>query len=132
LTCYRRLWQWEEDGSLLKVCHAYLSALDGKGRLKWEGCFDDGSFASAKKRGLCIGKTKRVKGTKWMVVVDGKGIPLAYHLNSASPAEVKLIEKTLENIRVPRSGRGHPRKKVKRLIYDKAVYSDPSSSLKNL
>ena len=60
-----------------------------------------------------------------MVVVDGKGIPLAYHLDSASPAEVKLIEKTLEKVRVPRPGRGRPRKKVKRLIYDKAADSDP-------
>ena len=45
-------------------------------------------------------------------------------LDSASPAEVKLIEPTLETIAVPRRGRGRPRKRPKRLIYDKACDSD--------
>jgi transposase len=60
-----------------------------------------------------------------MVVADGQGIPLGHHLDSASPAEVKLIEKTLDNISVPRKGRGRPKKKIDRLIYDKAADSDP-------
>jgi hypothetical protein len=47
------------------------------------------------KRGQCVGRTKRGKGTKWMVVVDGQGIPLANHLDSASPSKVTLLEKTL-------------------------------------
>jgi len=50
------------------------------------------------KRGDGIGKTKRGKGTKWMVVVDGQGVPLGSHLTSASPAEVKLAETTLDAI----------------------------------
>jgi hypothetical protein len=59
-------------------------------------------FRSGEKRGCGVGKTKRGKGTKWMVVVDGKGIPLGDYLHSASPAEVKLVEKTLAAIRVRR------------------------------
>src|SRR5712692_798703 len=47
-------------------------------------------FRSGEKRGAGVGKTKRGKGTKWMVVVDGKGVPLGDHLHSASPAEVGL------------------------------------------
>jgi transposase len=78
------------------------------------------------KRGAGVGKTKRGKGTKWMVVVDGKGIPLGKHLESASPAEVTLAETTLASIRVPnRHGRGRPRQKPQRLIADKAYDSDP-------
>ena len=60
-----------------------------------------------------------------MVVVDGKGIPLGNHLDSASPSEVTLLEKTIENISVPRKGRGRPRKKPRRLITDKGYDSDP-------
>mgnify|MGYP003337718344 CR=1 FL=1 len=41
-----------------------------------------------------MGKTKRGKGTKWMVVVDGQGLPLGEYLHSASPAEVRLAEAT--------------------------------------
>lgn len=83
----------------------------------WELC-------SSKKRGDAVGKTKRGKGTKWMVVVDGEGVPLGNHLDSASPAEVTLIEKTLNKISVPRPSRGAPKKKPDRLIYDKAADCD--------
>ena len=70
-TCWRRLWQWEEDGTLLKAWHAYLSALDEKGRLKWEECFADGSFAPAKKGGSSLGKpnAERVQSGWWWWMV---------------------------------------------------------------
>jgi len=84
--------------------------LDEKQYLDWEKTFAGGSFAPAKKGGVCVGKTKRGKGTKWMVVVDGQGIPVGGTLASASPAEVKLIEGTLEQIKVPRKGRDRPKK----------------------
>jgi transposase len=60
-----------------------------------------------------------------MVVVDGQGIPLGGTLASASPSEVKLIEATLDQVKVPRGGRGRPRKRMPRLIADKAYDSDP-------
>ncbi len=68
--------------------------------------------------------TKRGKGTKLMVVADGKGIPLGVHLASATPNEVTLIETTLNQVAVPRKGRGRPRKNPPRLIYDRAADSD--------
>jgi len=89
-----------------------------RGFHRWQLC-------PCQKRGLCVGKTRRGKGTKWMVVVDGQGIPLGNHLDSASPSEMKLVEKTLANIAVPRKGRGRPRKNPKRLIADKGYDSDP-------
>jgi transposase len=60
-----------------------------------------------------------------MVVVDGQGIPLGNHLDSASPGEVTLLEKTINNIAVPRSGRGRPKRNPRRLIADKGYDSDP-------
>jgi transposase len=59
-----------------------------------------------------------------MVVVDGQGIPLGGTITSASPAEVKLAEETLETIKVPRRGRGRPKSRPRRLIADKAYDSD--------
>jgi len=64
------------------------------------------------------------KGTKWMVVVDGEGIPLGNHLDSASPSEVKLLERTIENIAVQSKGRDDPRKKPPRIIADKGYDND--------
>jgi len=60
-----------------------------------------------------------------MVVVDGQGIPLGNYLDSASPSEVTLVERTLNQVSVPRKGRGRPRKNPERLIADKGYDSDP-------
>jgi transposase len=70
-----------------------------------------------KKRGEKVGKTKRGKGTKIMVLIDGRGLPLGVDTASASPHEVTLIEPLLEK-RVLR-------RKLRRLIYDGAADSDP-------
>jgi hypothetical protein len=59
-----------------------------------------------------------------MVVVAGRGIPLGSHTASASPAEIRLLEKVMGDIRVPRKGPGRPRTRPKRVIGDKADDSD--------
>jgi transposase len=82
-------------------------------------------FRSGQKRGSKVGKTKRGKGTKWMVVVDGQGIPLGKQLYSASPNEVRLAEETLASVRVSRRRGGRPRQRVRRVIADRAFDSDP-------
>src|SRR5208337_4985612 len=76
------------------------------------------------KGGSAVGKTKRRKGTKWMVLVDGQGLPLGVRLESASPAEVTLAEATLAEVRVPRR-KGRPRQKPERVIADRGYDSDP-------
>ena len=60
-----------------------------------------------------------------MVLVDGAGTPLGVHLDSASPAEVKLVDLTLETVRVGRLSPGRPHSRPKRIIADKAYDSDP-------
>ena len=47
-----------------------------------------------------VGKTKSGKGTKLMVLADGAGTPLGVHLEKASPSEVKLVEATLDSVKV--------------------------------
>jgi len=125
-TCWRRLRDWEEQGVWLNIWRVFLSELNEREELDWSGSFLDGSFAPAKKGAQESGKTKRGKGTKWMVVVDGQGVPLGDQLHSASPAEVRLAETTLAAIRVGRRHRaGRPRQKPVRVITDKAYDSDP-------
>jgi transposase len=76
------------------------------------------------KRGDGVGKTKKGKGTKWMVVVSGEGVPVALHLDSATPAEVTLLEPTLDNIHVQPAEAGQPAPKPERLVCDKGYDSD--------
>ncbi len=64
-----------------------------------------------------MGKTKRGKGTKLMVIADAHGLPLGVHTVSAAPHEITLVEAALhETVTV-----GRPRK----LIGDRAYDSDP-------
>ncbi|MGC2279863.1 MAG: IS5 family transposase [Candidatus Acidiferrales bacterium] len=82
-------------------------------------------FCSSEKGGSEVGKTKRGKGTKWMVVVDGRGVPLGNSLHSASPSEMRLAEQTLATIRVGRRHHaGRPRQKPLRVIADKGYDCD--------
>ncbi len=87
-TCHRRFQEWVEDGT----------------------------FSSAKKRGLGVGKTKRGKGCKLMAIADRHGLPLGIWIGSASPHEVTLVETTLDNLRVDEA--------PEKLIGDKAYDSD--------
>ncbi len=69
---------------------------------------------AGKKGGKCVGKTKRGKGTKLVVVVDGAGVPLALTVHSASPSETKMIEPTLDRLT----------RQPERLVLDRAFDSD--------
>lgn len=64
-----------------------------------------------------MGKTKRGKGTKLMVVADGSSIPVSVHAASASPHEVTLVRETLDQ--------SFTDERPEHLIGDKAYDSDP-------
>jgi transposase len=55
-----------------------------------------------------------------MVLVDGKGTPLGLYVDSASPAETKLLVPTLKTVKIP----GYPGKKPERLVADKGYDSN--------
>jgi transposase len=119
---WRRLKRWQEEGVWERIWRAALATLDQQGKLDWSMAFLDGSFAPAKKGGEKVGLTKKGKGTKWMLVVDGNGLPLGFHLASASTAEVRLAEQTLDTIRVSRP-RGRPKRRPEKLVADRGYDS---------
>ena len=91
----------------------------GSQRSRWPGparMFHRRNVCSGEKRGRCVGPTKRGKGTKIMAIADGHGLPIAVCTESASPAEVTLVERTVEQRFV-----ADP---PERLIGDKAYDSD--------
>lgn len=88
-----------------------------QGRARLVGVLHRRHLRGGEKRGLCVGATKRGKGTKIMAVTDRAGLPVAIHLSSASPHEVTLVGATLEASFVE--------ERPERLIGDKAYDSDP-------
>jgi transposase len=77
--------------------------------------FVDATFASAK-RGGSVGSTKRGKGTKIVAIASSDGLPLAVSVESASPAECRLVEAVLAGCFLDEL--------PERLIGDKAYDSD--------
>jgi transposase len=71
---------------------------------------------AGKKRGAEVGKTKKGKGTKSLLMVDGEGTPLSAYITSANHAEVNTLE-TLVDTRVTE-------RQPERLLYDKAADAD--------
>ena len=90
-----------------------------------EGMLYGWDVCRREKRGDKVGKTKKGKGTKLMVIADGRGIPLGIHIDSASPSEVKLVDQTLATVRVCCGDRGRPSHRLERLIADRGYDSDP-------
>jgi transposase len=122
-TVWRRLKCWGEAGVWERIWRAALAVLDVQDKLDWSMAFLDGSFAPAKNGGDQVGLTKKGKGTKWMLVIDGNGLPLGFHLDSASRAEVRLAERTLDTIRVARP-RGRPKQRPEKLVADRGYDSN--------
>jgi transposase len=77
-----------------------------------------------------VGKTKRGKGTKLMVLADGQGTPLGILVEAATPSEVRLLERTLDSVKVKRR-RGARRRphQPERLIADRGYDSNPARAL---
>lgn len=116
-TCWRRLNAWVADGRFQRAWTRLLGRLDRLKGLRWEEALGDGTFSPAKSGGSDVGKTKKGKGTKIMLLVDGEGTPLGAEIATASEAEVNLIEPLID-------GRACDRR-PRRVIYDRAADSDP-------
>ena len=103
-------------GVLRSILEVLAQALLDEGYLDLREAFIDGSFAPAKQGGASIGTTKRGKGSKIMAIADRRGLPVAVHVESATPHEVRLVHATLPERFV--------RPLPERLIGDNAYESD--------
>jgi transposase len=70
-TCWRRLADWEQSGVWLAAWRTLLNQLNAQGRLRWQECFADGSFAPAKKGAKESAKPRKARvqsGWWWSMV----------------------------------------------------------------
>lgn len=116
-TVHRYFVRWNKEGLFKKIWKKVIVKAERKGRLKLDTCFIDATFIRSKAGKDLVGKTRCGKGHKLMAIVDRRGVPIALNLCSASPAESKLVGKTLD-ARVSR-------KVPKKMLGDKAYDSDP-------
>lgn len=107
---------WNESGAFRTIFARIIRCLVEQGRIDLDTCFVDATFAPAKGGGDAVGLTKRGKGTKTQLVVDGHGIPLAVSIASAGTGETRMVQQTLAFAEEEAS--------PQRLVGDKAYDSD--------
>lgn len=79
---------------MVKALRLLARHLHERGKLNLDEAFVDATFASAK-RGLRSWTDKRGKGMTIIAIASCDGLPLALSVDSASPAECRLVETVL-------------------------------------
>jgi len=115
-TCHRWFQQWVRDGIFQRIAQELVDDLYERGQIYIREAFIDGCFAPAKKGVLLLGRQSASKSPKILAIADASGLPIAAHVESASPHEVKLVEATIDS--------GFTKYAPDKIIGDKAYDSD--------
>jgi transposase len=125
VTCWRRLRAWQALGVWEAVHHTVLNWLGLLDAIRWERASLDSASVRAKRGGEATGPnpTDRGKrGSKYHLIVDDQGVPLAALVSAANVHDSQLLEPLVDA--VPPIGRpvgepGRPRRRPAKLHGDK-------------
>lgn len=128
MTCWRRLRDWQRDGTWLKIHHVLLDRLHGAGRIDWSRAVLDSSSVRAAYGGERTGPSPvdRAKpGSKHHVLTDGNGIPLASSVTAANVNDIKQLAPLFNAIPPVKGEAGPPRRRPDALLGDRGYDSEP-------
>jgi len=91
-TVHRRFQRWCQHEALRQALTDLANELRERGSIDESECFIDATFASAKRGGQGVGKTKRGKGVKILGIVDRNGLPSSVSAYAANHHEVTLVQ----------------------------------------
>jgi len=94
MTCWRRLRDWQQDGTWTRIHAVLLDRLDQAGTIDWSRAAVDSSSVRAAFGGEATGPSPvdRAKpGSKHHVMVDGNGIPLSCAVGPANRHDVLFL-----------------------------------------
>jgi transposase len=128
MTCWRRLRDWQHDGTWDKIHKVLLDKLQAADKIDWSRALIDSSFVRAAYGGEGTGPSPvdRAKpGSKHHVMTDAQGIPLASSTTAANVNDISQLA-PLYNAIPPVAGKvGHPKKKPDAVQGDLAYDSEP-------
>jgi len=128
MTCWRRLRDWQKDGTWLKIHKVLLDRLRGADKIDWSRALIDSSFVRAAYGGPGTGPSpvdRSKPGSKHHVITDAQGIPLASATTAANVNDISEMA-PLFNAIPPVAGQvGHPKKKPDAVQGDLAYDSEP-------
>ncbi|MBW3634536.1 MAG: IS5 family transposase [Chloroflexi bacterium] len=130
-TCWRRLRDWQKAGVWEQLHTKLLNWLGDEATVDWSRASVDSLSVPGKKGGEQTGPnpTDRGKaGSKYHLVVDRNGIPLAVLLSAANTHDSTQLLPLVDSIPPvigPRGRPGRPRKRPAKLHADKAYDASP-------
>jgi transposase len=128
MTCWRRLRDWQKDGTWDKVHKELLSRLRGADKIDWSRALIDSSTVRAAYGGEGTGPSpvdRGKPGTKHHLVTDANGIPLAGSVTPANRNDVTEMAPLVNKLPEVAGKVGHPRRKPDALQGDLAYDSEP-------
>ena len=127
-TCRKYLRKWHQAGIWKKLFEELLAELQKQGKIKWKRGIVDSASVRAPSGGAKTGKNptdRRKLGTKHHILTDADGTPLAVILTGANRHDVTQLIPLVNEIPSIKGKRGHPRKRPKKLLGDRAYDSEP-------
>jgi transposase len=128
MTCWRRLRDWQADGTWDKVHKVLLERLQAADRIDWSRALIDSSFVRAAYGGAGTGPSpvdRSKPGSKHHVMTDAQGTPLASSTTAANVNDITQMA-PLYNAIPPVAGKvGRPKKKPEAVQGDLAYDSEP-------
>jgi transposase len=128
MTCWRRLRDWQADGTWDKVHGALLDGLRGADKIDWSRALIDSSSVRAAYGGGATGPSPvdRAKpGSKHHVITDAAGIPLASSVTAANRNDVSEMAPLVNKLPAVAGKVGRPRRRPDALQGDLAYDSEP-------
>ena len=128
MTCWRRLRDWQADGTWRRIHKALLDKLRGADKIDWSRALIDSSSVRAAYGGAETGPSPvdRAKpGSKHHVITDASGIPMASSVTAANAHDVTEMAPLYNELPAVAGKVGRPRAKFAALQGDRAYDSEP-------
>jgi transposase len=128
MTCWRRLRDWQADGTWDKIHGVPLAHLRGADRIDGSRALVDSSFVRAAYGGGDTGPSpvdRSKPGTKHHVITDARGLPLVGSMTAANVDDVTELAPLFNRMPAVAGKPGRPRRKPDALQGDLAFDSEP-------
>jgi transposase len=128
MTCWRRLRDWQADGTWDKIHRELLSRLRGADKIDWSRALIDSSTVRAAYGGGGTGSSPvdwAKPGSKHHAITDASGIPLAGSVTPANRNDVSEMAPLVNKPPEVAGKVGHPKHKPDALQGDLAYDSEP-------
>ncbi|WP_387682231.1 IS5 family transposase [Streptomyces avermitilis] len=144
-TAYERFARWEADGTWARLLEQVQVRDDSVGAVEWTVSVDSTinrahqHAAGARKKGptagdeledparpsasQALGRSRGGLTTKVHLACDGRGLPLAVVVTPGNVNDSTVFDTVMDELRVPRTGAGRPRRRPDAVIADKAYSS---------